>query len=83
MWADLELAGYSKTRSTTAACSALPTRKWRTAARLDPLADRHPPNLASRVQETGRHSGADGAIVTGTPTLPRVPDHTPRRWPRG
>jgi hypothetical protein len=25
-------------------------------------------HLASRVQETGRHSGADGSIVTGTPT---------------
>src|SRR5260370_27032187 len=37
------------------------------SARLDPLADRHPPNLASSVQETGRRSGADGSIVTGTP----------------
>ena len=34
--------------------------------RLDPLADRHPPNRASRVQETGRRSGAHGSIVTGT-----------------
>jgi hypothetical protein len=32
-----------------------------------PLADRHPPNLASSVQETGRLGGADGSIVTGTP----------------
>ena len=31
-------------------------------ARLDPLVDRHPPNRASRVQETGRHSGADGSL---------------------
>jgi hypothetical protein len=35
--------------------------------RLDPLADRHPPHRASRVQETGRFSGADGSVVTGTP----------------
>src|SRR5215471_11171543 len=31
-------------------------------ARLDPLVDRHPPNRASRVQETGHHSGADGSL---------------------
>ena len=31
-------------------------------ARLDPLADRHPPDRASRVQETGHHSGADGSL---------------------
>src|SRR5215467_11137170 len=31
-------------------------------ARLDPLVDRHPPNRASRVQETGRHSGAGGSL---------------------
>ncbi len=36
--------------------------------RLDPLANRrHPPNLASSVQETGRRSGAGGSIVTGIP----------------
>jgi len=38
--------------------------------RLDPLVDRHPSNRASRVQETGRHSGADGSVVTGTPNWP-------------
>ncbi len=37
-------------------------------ARLDPLADRHPPNLASSVQETGRCSGADRSVVTSTPS---------------
>jgi hypothetical protein len=37
------------------------------SARLDPLADHHPPNLASSVQETGRRSGSDGSFVTGTP----------------
>ena len=37
-------------------------------ARFDPLADRHAPHRASRVQETGRFSGADGSIVTGTPS---------------
>ena len=42
------------------------------SARFDPLADRHPPNHASSVQETGRRSGADGSIVTGTP-MPTAP----------
>src|SRR5260370_18408435 len=37
------------------------------SARFDPLADRHPPNLASSVQETGRRSGADRSPVTATP----------------
>jgi hypothetical protein len=42
-------------------------RAWALAsARLDPLVDRHLPDRASRVQETGRHSGADGSIVTGS-----------------
>ena len=46
------------------------------SAHLDPLADRHPPNLASSVQETGRRSGADGSIVTGTP-CPALADPGP------
>jgi hypothetical protein len=36
---------------------------------MEDCADRHPPHRASRVQETGRSSGPDGSIVTGTPLL--------------
>ena len=38
------------------------------AARIDPLADRHP-LIVPTVQETGRCSGADTSIVTGTPCV--------------
>src|SRR5260370_740021 len=41
--------------------------------RLDPLADRHPLYRASRVQETGCLSGADGSVVTGF-------SHAGRQW---
>jgi hypothetical protein len=42
-------------------------------ARLDPLAVRHLPDHASRVQETGHGSGADGSVVTGIPCRSKMP----------
>jgi hypothetical protein len=43
-----------------------------TPACPDPLVDRHPAVVASRVQETRRCSGAHGSVVTGTLTLGRL-----------
>src|SRR6266851_9599921 len=42
-------------------------RTRRSAGLPRPAPDRHQPIVPGRVQETGRRSGADGSVATGTP----------------
>jgi hypothetical protein len=52
---------------------AIPARRDQPTARLHRQPVPATLTTTRAVQETGRHSGADGSVVTGTPTLPRVP----------